>query len=171
MTENETTTIVLTGFMGTGKSTVGRALAARLGYAFVDTDALIEARHGPITAIFRDQGEEAFRRLEREVAAELGGRERVVVATGGRLMLDPANTAAFEDAAVFCLTASAATILHRTDQTPGSRPLLAGDDRVARITALLDERAVGYAAFEEVATDGVTPEAVVDEIITRLAAR
>jgi shikimate kinase len=171
VTNGETTIIVLTGFMGTGKSTVGRALATRLGYAFVDTDTLIEQRHGAIATIFRERGEEAFRRMEREVAAELGGRERVVIATGGRLMLDPTNAAVFEDAAVFCLTADLDTILQRTAPAQISRPLLAADDRRARIEALLDERALGYASFEQVSTDGQTPEAVVNDIVSRLDAR
>ena len=63
--------VVLTGFMGTGKTTVGRLLAEDLGYEFVDTDELIERRHGPIAEIFASRGEEAFRQIERDVAAEL----------------------------------------------------------------------------------------------------
>src|SRR5690606_6565646 len=98
--------VVLTGFMGTGKTTVGRLLAERLGFEFVDTDALITERHGPIPEIFARDGEAAFRQFERALAAELAERSGLVVSTGGRLMLDPASAAALGNgAAVFCLTA------------------------------------------------------------------
>ena len=75
--------LVLTGFMGTGKTTVGRILADRLGYGFVDTDEVIESRAGPIPEIFDRDGEEAFREMERSVARELSGRTGLVIATGG----------------------------------------------------------------------------------------
>src|SRR5512143_2336464 len=89
------TNIVLTGFMGTGKTTVGRLLAAQLGYEFVDTDVLIEARLGrPISQVFAELGEAAFRQMEADLAQELANREGLVISTGGRLMLDPANVAA-----------------------------------------------------------------------------
>src|SRR3546814_5648389 len=79
--------------MGTGKSTVGRLVAERLGRDHVDTDALIETRHGPIAELFSTHGEDHFRRLERQVAAELAPRSGLVVSTGGRTMLDPENQA------------------------------------------------------------------------------
>ena len=73
--------IVLTGFMATGKTTVGRLLADALDCEWVDTDALIEERYGPITEIFRTNGEKAFRELERDVAADLAGRRGLVIST------------------------------------------------------------------------------------------
>ena len=85
--------VILTGFMGTGKTTVGRLLAERFDYEFVDTDRVIEQRHGPIPEIFRDHGEGEFRRLERDVADELSERDRLVISTGGRLMVDAVNAA------------------------------------------------------------------------------
>ena len=162
--------VVLTGFMGTGKSTVGRLLAELTGRAFVDTDAVIEERHGPIPEIFATRGEDAFRALERELAAELAERDGLVIGTGGRLLLDPANAAALERTGrVFCLTASVDTILRRV--APGGqaagRPLLAGGDARERIVALLAERAAGYGRFEQVDTDGRSPREVVDEILRR----
>lgn len=165
------TNIVLTGFMGTGKSTVGRLLAERLGYTWVDTDELIEREHGPIPEIFESEGEAAFRAYERAVAAELGTADAHVISTGGRLMLDPVNAAAFGDCAVFCLTARVETIAERTLDDGVDRPLLAADDRGARIAALLQERAPGYAQFEQVSTDDRPVDSVVDEITTRLARR
>ncbi|MGB1724601.1 MAG: shikimate kinase, partial [Ilumatobacteraceae bacterium] len=80
--------VVLTGFMGTGKSTVGRLVAATLRYGFVDTDRLIEERHGPIPELFATHGEDHFRRIEQGIAEELGALTSLVVSTGGGLMLD-----------------------------------------------------------------------------------
>lgn len=165
--------VVLTGFMGTGKSTVGRLLADRTGRTFVDTDAVIEERHGPIPEIFAEHGEAAFRRFEREVAAELAAREGLVIATGGRLLLDPENEAALTGTGrVFCLVASVDTILSRVapDGSAPGRPLLAGADARERIAALLAGRAAGYARFEQVDTDGRSPAEVTDELLARLAA-
>lgn len=163
--------VVLTGFMGTGKSTVGRLLAERTGRAFVDTDAIIEDRHGPIPEIFATQGEDAFRRFERAVAAELADLDGLVIGTGGRLLLDPVNAQVLgRTGRVFCLTASVDTILQRVapDGRAAGRPLLAGADARQRITALLAERADGYARFEQVDTDGRSPVEVADEIASRL---
>ena len=164
-------TIVLTGFMGTGKSTVGRLLAERLDVPFVDTDELIETEYGPIPGIFAARGEEGFREIERQVARDLAGGEGLVVATGGRFMLDPANRDALADRArVFCLTADAEEILRRVLDHDTERPLLAGTDPAGRIAGLLEERAEGYAAFEQVPTTDRAPEEIVDDIIARLEA-
>lgn len=164
--------VVLTGFMGTGKTTAGRLLADRLGLELVDTDREIEAEHGTIPEIFRDDGEAGFRRLERRLAERLADRHDVVVATGGGMMVDPdvAGLLGSPPARVFCLTASPATILERVtgDPTGPERPLLADPDRRRRIEQLLAERQRAYARFEQVDTDGRSPEDVADEIATRL---
>ena len=170
--EPRRTTIVLTGFMGTGKSTVGRRLAERLGHEFVDTDELIETRHGPIPQIFAEHGEGRFREIEREVAAELAGRDRLVVSTGGRLLLDPANADALgADALVVCLVASADELVRRLADEAEHRPLLAGGDPRARIEELLAERRAGYARFAQVDTDGRTPDEVADAVLALLDER
>lgn len=163
--------IVLTGFMATGKSSVGRALAARLGYEWVDTDALIESRHGPIGEIFRLQGEAAFRRFEAEVAEELGGRTGLVISTGGGLLLDPRNEERLgRSSRVFCLTAAPSEILRRIDaQSDVERPLLAGKDPEQRIAGKLAERAATYARFEQVATDARTVDEIVVDIVGRMS--
>jgi shikimate kinase len=160
--------VVLTGFMATGKTTVGRVLAERLGYELVDTDTLIEDRSGPIPQIFVEYGEEEFRRMEREVAAELAGRERLVISTGGRMMVDPVNVAALAGSGdVFCLTASVDTIVERLEAAgTDSRPMLAGHDLRTRVTDLLAARAAAYAAFTQVATDGLTPDQIADAIVS-----
>lgn len=166
--------LVLTGFMGTGKTTVGRLLAARLGYEFVDTDRLIEERHGPIARIFSEHGEGEFRRLERELAAELADRSGLVVSTGGRMMVDAHNVDRLgRSGQVICLTASIDTILARVHRTRSlvERPLLAGPDVRDRITELLAERAPAYARFPQVETDRRTPAQVVDAVLALLASR
>jgi len=158
--------IVLTGFMGTGKSTVGRLVAERLGRRFVDTDAVIEARNGPIPRLFAEHGEDHFRRLERDLAAELATTSGLVVATGGRTMLDPANQATLgASGTVVCLAASVDQLVLRLQDEAEHRPLLQGDDPARRIAALLAERESGYARFPQVATDGRTPEEVADDVI------
>src|SRR5262245_20360797 len=114
MANGDARNIVLTGFMGTGKTTVGRLLAARLGYEFVDTDQVIFERDGEIADIFRTRGENAFREIERELARELASRERLVISTGGRMMLDPDNATAFgRNGMIFCLVATPDEIFER----------------------------------------------------------
>jgi shikimate kinase len=159
--------VVLTGFMATGKTTVGRLLAERLGYELVDTDTLIEDRHGPIPQIFAEYGEEEFRRVEREVAKEVAARDGLVVSTGGRMLVDPVNAEALGATGdVFCLTATVDTIVDRlTAAGTDTRPMLAGHDLEARVAELLAERADAYAAFTQVPTDDRTP----DQIATAIA--
>lgn len=160
--------VILTGFMGTGKSTVGRMLAGRLGLEFVDTDALIEARSGRrIAEIFHEEGELAFRRLEAQIARELAGRRGLVIATGGRMMLDPANEAALgQDAHIFCLTAEPEQIIARLATDAGKRPLLDVPDPAGRIRELLAQRAERYGRFNQIKTDGKTSRQIVEEIIS-----
>lgn len=162
--------VVLTGFMGTGKTTVGRAVAELLEWDFVDTDQLIEADHGPIPMIFAEQGEDAFRAIERSLAVDLAGRQSTVIATGGRFMLDDANAGVLQPVArVFCLTAPARVVLDRVlgDGT-AHRPLLDSDDPAQRIAALLAERAEAYAQFEQVDTSGRDPSEIAADIARRL---
>lgn len=163
--------VILTGFMGTGKTSVGRRLAAFLSYEFIDTDDRIEIRSGRTVAeIFRLDGEPAFRSLEAAVARELADRQGLVIATGGRLMLDPANAAALSrQGRVFCLTASAQDILDRVSGDRGRhRPLLNAADPLQRIEALLRQRREGYRRFPQVSTSGKTAQEVTRELIERL---
>ena len=160
--------IVLTGFMGTGKTAVGRILADRLGCGFVDTDELIESRAGPIPEIFERHGEEAFRELERSVARELAGRTGLVIATGGGMMLDPESAACLEPTAeVVCLTANPDTIIERIGDT-ALRPLLAVADASERVRELLAERAEGYGRFASVNTEGRNAEEVAAAVMSLL---
>src|SRR5688572_15222440 len=104
--------IALCGFMGTGKSSVGRIVAEQLRFAFLDTDTVIEARAGKtIAEIFSEQGEEAFRELEHRIVKELALRDHTVISTGGGLIVNPENLASLkEHALVVCLWASPETI-------------------------------------------------------------
>ncbi len=158
--------IVLMGFMGTGKSEVGRRLAQRLGRAFVDTDHLVEERAGKrVAAIFADDGETAFRALERDAVNEAARRTGTVISVGGGAVLDPANVAALREAGVLVhLTASPDVILARVGD-PRSRPLLA-DDPHGTVTRLLAERSPAYAAAADVTIDtsNRSAEEVVEDI-------
>jgi shikimate kinase len=153
--------------MATGKTTVGQELARKLGMELVDTDLLIESRHGPISAIFEERGEAEFRAIERQVAKELGSRSGLVIATGGRMLLDPDSyTALSETGRVFCLVASPQTIYQRvtTDRSRTDRPLLQVDDPRERIVELMAERQDDYSRFTQVQTDDMEPGEVADEI-------
>lgn len=165
------TNIVLTGFMGCGKSTVGRILAQRLGFRFVDTDLLIEERCAmTVSEIFAVRGEAAFRSLEEEIAGELGKLSALVIATGGKLMLNPANVRALgAGGEIFCLTASPEEILRRLGGDEGiKRPLLQAEHPRERITALLEERREGYQSFLQINTGGKSPQTVAEEILRLL---
>jgi len=137
--------IVLCGFMGTGKSSVGRLVAETLHFAFLDTDTVIEARAGKtISQIFEEQGEAAFRELEKRIVKELALRDRTVISTGGGLVVDPENMASLRShALVVCLWASPETIWSRV-KNQSNRPLLNEADPLERIKTLLNERAPCY---------------------------
>jgi len=166
--EPDKTNIVLTGFMGTGKTTAGRLVAEKLGLDFVDTDAIIESRHGPIPEIFRAQGEAGFRAIERALARELADRHGLVISTGGRMMLDAENVASLGHRGhIICLVATPEEILRRVsaDGPLADRPMLSGSDPRQRIVELLTERGPGYGHFPQLVTSGLSPEAVARELI------
>ncbi|HSD10101.1 MAG TPA: shikimate kinase [Candidatus Binatia bacterium] len=138
--------VFLTGFMATGKTLVGRAVAKRLGRHFVDADVEIEREAGmSIADIFGRFGEGEFRARERRTLERLCGLEKAVIATGGGAVVDPRNRAAMRaSGTLVCLTADPAAILHRVGNG-GERPLLAdANGREARIRSLLGERAAAY---------------------------
>jgi shikimate kinase / 3-dehydroquinate synthase len=159
--------LVLTGFMGTGKTAVGHALAAKLDMEFVDTDELIEARHGPIARIFADLGEAEFRAIERRVARELGEKTGLVIATGGRMILDPENFKSLsKNGRIFCLVATPDEIHQRVinDETRRDRPLLQVEDPRERIIELMVERQHDYERFPQLITDHAGPDVIADEV-------
>jgi shikimate kinase/3-dehydroquinate synthase len=137
--------IVLTGFMGTGKTSVGREVASQLGRPFLDLDDLIVARAGkPIPEIFAEDGEPAFRALESQACQELKEASGQVVAAGGGAVLEAANREALAaGGTVICLEAAPGVIARRLASGNG-RPLLSGTNRQARIAELLAQRATAY---------------------------
>ena len=137
--------IFLIGMMGAGKSTVGRLLAAGLGFTFVDADRELEHRAGTSVAnIFELEGEAAFREREAHLLAELTARTGIVLATGGGAVLDPGNRQLLHSRGlVIYLQANADEIARRT-RGDSSRPLLQVEDRRGRIESLLDQRGPLY---------------------------
>lgn len=138
--------IVLVGFMGTGKTAVGRHLAGLLGWDYVDTDDLIVAQRGKsIPEIFAEEGEAHFRDLETAVIRGLGGHSRCVIATGGGCVMRVDNVRALRAIGmVVCLAARPEVILARCAED-AERPLLQVENPLARIHELLGLRAPFYA--------------------------
>ena len=162
--------VVLTGFMGSGKSTVGGLLAGILVKEFVDTDTMIEQIHGPIPEIFKREGEEAFRQYEREISEQLEFKENLVIATGGKLLLDQTNVDLLGDnGRIFCLSAPIDEIIERIlKEGRSQRPLLDSDDFEERLREIYSQRVASYSVFEQVDTAGRTPLEIAEEIIDRL---
>lgn len=162
--------IVLTGFMGSGKSTVGPLLAARLGWRFIDVDEVIEAEAGmTIADIFARHGEPAFRDIEHATIARLAAEDALVLALGGGaieraetrdLLLNAPGTLLVH------LEVELSTTLARCSGTEGTRPVLADQ---ANLKSRYDRRLPLYrTAHVSIAVDALTPEQVVDAIL-RLA--
>jgi len=170
----KTERLFLIGFSFTGKTQVGRRTAERLGWDYVDTDDLIvQQAQKPIPRIFAEDGEEHFRKLERQVLAEVCQREKLVVATGGGIILDEDNRSLMtQKGVVVCLEASPETIYRRLlhdaeNQTnPVVRPLLQGSDPLERIRHLKEFRQPFYAAAHwTVHTDNLAPDEVAEEVV------
>ena len=158
--------IVLIGFMGTGKTSVGIRLAETLGMSFVDTDDLIEKDSGMIISdIFSKMGEDYFRDLESKVAEKISKLENQVVATGGGIVKREKNIENLKKTGViFCLDASPEIILQRTSGY-AHRPLLQVDDPISRIRDLLKEREPLYAKADyRIDASELTVEQVADKI-------
>ena len=162
--------LFLYGPPGSGKSTIGRLLAERLGLPFTDLDTVIVETAGrPIPQIFAEEGEPGFRAREKQALADMGARPRHVVALGGGALLDPACRAlAEENGEVLCLACTLETLCRRIDNAPGSRPL-AGNH--AALEKLMASRAAHYASFPrrlDVTTG--TPETLAEEAETLFGA-
>lgn len=156
--------IVITGFMGTGKTTVGRLTAEQLDRPFVDTDAEIAQHQGmSIPEIFAKEGEQNFRHIERRLCRFLAAQRGLVIATGGGMLVDAGNREVMLACGlVVCLTASPETIVERLKDEADERPLLHGDWR-----ALLEQRRAAYEAIPiQIDTSGKMPEQVAQEIVT-----
>jgi shikimate kinase len=177
--------LILTGFMATGKSVVGPLLARRLGWRFIDTDAIIVARERrPIAAIFSEDGEARFRALEHQVVADLAAERRrcpqcrgalpAVIATGGGVMVDESNSAALRrTGVVICLSARPDVIAARVARSRARRPKLmeGGKPLGERIRELMAERAIVYTrAHVSVDTSDLPVDAVVERVLDAFVA-
>jgi shikimate kinase len=171
-TSNETPVAILIGPPGAGKSTVGALLAERLGVSFTDTDTEVEAAAGkPVGDIFIEDGEPAFRELERAAVAEALARSTGVVAVGGGAVLDPRTQQRLAGQPVVYLETGFASAAKRVGLNQ-ARPLLIGTNPRATLKALLDQRLPIYTSLASltVSTDDSEPEQIAAEIATRLAA-
>ncbi len=164
--------IALIGFMGTGKTAVGRLLALELGKTFIELDAAIEKEAGKsIPDIFRDDGEAYFRKLETAAVKKFAGSKNAVIACGGGIVLDELNTLQLkQECVIVCLSAALPDILKRVAGDKNNRPLLDVPDRESRIKELLDYRRLLYerAADLIIDTSGIDAPAVVKKILAAL---
>ncbi|MDD5127246.1 MAG: shikimate kinase [Dehalococcoidales bacterium] len=164
--------IVLVGFMGTGKTAVGRVLAAKLGKEFIELDALIEKRAGePIPEIFARHGEIRFRELEIAAVKSIARRKNAVIACGGGAVLNKINIDRLsERGKIVYLGAAPEVILRRITEDKTERPLLKAEDRLRQIRELLNYRKPYYerAADIKIDTSLLGTEEVVGKIIKRL---
>ncbi|MDP3051305.1 MAG: shikimate kinase [Eubacteriales bacterium] len=165
--------IILIGFMGTGKTVVGRRLARILKRDFVDTDAEIERATGKsIRQLFAEEGEARFRSEESILCAKLARQEGLVIATGGGIVLNPQNVDRLREAGILIgLSADPEVILQRVGLR-GNRPLLRGGNNLERIKELLRERAGAYDVAEfTLDTNFGTPEQNARAIVDYLRER
>ena len=159
--------LYLVGMMGSGKTSTGRPLAERLGYGFVDADAVIEQAAGcSIPEIFDRDGEAGFRSLESQVLSAISQRHSLVVATGGGVVTQPENWGMLHSGIVIWLDVVPDQLLQRLNADSTVRPLLQTDDPEAALNALLNERRPLYAEADlTVVINDETPEAVADGIL------
>jgi shikimate kinase len=165
--------VVLVGMMGSGKSTVGRAVAARLGATFIDSDEQVERATGrTVREIFETDGEAAFRKVESEaLTAALESDERAVIAAAGGAVLDRANRARLRDAGAVVWLRARPDVLAGRVLTAAHRPLL-GDDPLSVLRRLDGERAPLYrdVASTVVDVDVLDVDAVVDRVLEAVRA-
>lgn len=165
--------IVLTGFMGTGKTAVGRELSRMLDMKLVDIDAEIEqSQKMTINEIFRVHGEARFRQIETETIKKFSEEQNIIIATGGGAVLKSENMALLRQGGIiFCLHASPETILERTGRS-GDRPLLNVEDPKERIRELLDYRRPFYEQADiMIDTDHKSPLQVAVKIAEEMKCR
>jgi len=167
--------IVLIGYRGSGKTTVGSKLAARLQMKFVDTDDLIEERYGsPISDIVKSKGWDHFRNLEKTIIEEISKGDHLVIAPGGGAVLDADNVEALKrNGFIVWLKADQQTLLKRMNQDPGTnarRPTLTGKGTLEELKEVTSLREPIYERASEIQVDAsiIDVEAVVEDILTVL---
>ena len=165
--------IVLVGFMGPGKTTVGRAIDKKLGLQFIDTGAVIEQKNQvKIADVFAQHGEPYFRDLESQAVQGVARMDNQVVSTGGGVVLRLSNLEHLkQNGRIFCLTATSKTIWCRVRGNV-DRPLLKSADPIRHIEALLQQRAPYYAVADyQIQTTNIPVAKVVDQIIAYSVAK
>ncbi len=169
--------IVLIGYRGSGKSTVGDRLAARLQMRFVDTDDLIESKEGHVSYIVKSKGWDYFRRLEKSVIEEISRKNNLIIAPGGGAVLDADNVKALKrNGFIIWLKADRPTLLKRMNQDPRSntrRPTLTGKGTSEEVEETISQREPFYEKASEIQIDTsvLAVDAVVESILTALKGR
>ena len=159
--------IVLIGFMGSGKTVVGRLLADRLGYKFIDTDKIIEERIGKtISDIFNDEGEHYFREIESNIVKELSELSGHVISTGGGIVLNQDNLTCLKKGGLTVWLKASPESIHKRVVSESHRPLLNVKDPLNEIKRLLSPRERLYSEADiSVETDDLDIEKIVENII------
>ena len=168
------TNIFLVGMMGAGKSTVGKFLAQKLNYNFLDTDNLIEkCANKSIPKIFAEDGEEKFRDLEQQVLSQVSAYTRLVIATGGGIVMRSLNWSHLHDGIVVWIDVPVDILYHRLKQSSEPRPLLQTADPLQRLQDIYQQRRNRYAQADLsiMVTADETPEQVSDRLITMINTR
>ena len=162
--------LYLVGMMGSGKTSTGRPLAERLGYGFVDADAVVEQAAGcTIPEIFENEGEPGFRALESQVLNAISQRHSLVVATGGGVVTRPENWGLLHSGIVVWLDVARDELMKRLQEDATVRPLLQAPDPEAALDNLLMERRSLYAEADlTVVINDESPDAVADGIMQLL---
>ncbi len=162
--------IVLTGFMGTGKTEVGRELARVLGWRVIDVDdEIVKEQDMSINEIFSRFGEPAFRDIETHMVGKISQNRNVIISTGGGAVLRQENMDILrERGVIICLDATPETIFKRTSSN-GERPLLQVEDPLRRIRELMESRKPFYQKADiTIDTEGKTPMLIAEEILEKI---
>ncbi|MCA6596694.1 MAG: shikimate kinase [Pseudanabaena sp.] len=168
------TNIFLIGMMGAGKSTVGNLLAQKIGHSFLDTDPLIEQCAGKsISQIFAEDGEEAFRAIEQQVLAQVSAHTRLVVATGGGIVMRSLNWSYLHNGLVVWIDVPVEILYDRLKTESEQRPLLQTKDPFQRLNNLYEQRRDRYAQADIsiMVNADETPEAVSDRLFDMILNR
>lgn len=163
--------VILTGLMGTGKTTLGRHVANKLNRTFIDTDEYIEAQFGPAASIFsQPNGDIQFRAIEEQVANELSAKQHCVISTGGRFMLNQSNIDVMQHTGVVvCLVAELSELVERLSNTTSTtyRPrFVQAEDKLKLMQQLEQQSASYFIQFKQITTTGRLIEDIAEEIIT-----
>ncbi len=162
--------IFLVGFMGAGKSTVGKIVADKIGYGFCDADTYIEEQAGTtITQIFADHGEDYFRDLESQSMEELAKNENQVIATGGGVVQRDRNWDAMNSGGITIYLKAAVEAIWERIKDDDTRPLLQVEDPIKTARELLNKRVSMYEKADIIInTDSLSPELVAQEVLSKL---